>query len=321
MVTVKQRFEVSPEDAGKRLDVYVSSLAAELSRNQVQKLIKQEQVRVNDLVEKASYAVRPGDVVTFNVPPPPPAELIPEAIPVDILFEDDFLIVVNKPPGMVVHPASGHRQGTLVHGLLYHCGQLAPLGGPLRPGVVHRLDKNTSGILVVAKNNEAYYHLSRQFKKRSVYKEYCALVHGRMAESSGCVEAPMHRSQRNRKKMGVVAGGRQAFTEWRVEAEFSEATLLKVIIKTGRTHQIRVHLAHIHHPVVGDTTYGGRRRSTAIRNPLVRARFNKVKRQLLHARSIMFEHPATGKRVEFNASLPEDFASVVNFLQIYDRKE
>ncbi|MFP3869394.1 MAG: RluA family pseudouridine synthase, partial [Syntrophobacteria bacterium] len=287
-------FTVSPEDAGIRLDVFLSRTLLGLSRNQVQRLINQEYIRVDGTCQKARYLVRPGEEITVSVPGAPPAELTPEPLSLDILFEDDFLIAVNKPAGLVVHPAAGHRHGTLVHGLLHHCGRLAELGGSSRPGIVHRLDKNTSGVLVAAKNNLAYRHLTVQFKEHRIYKEYSAVVYGRLADHAGDIQAPIDRHHRNRKKMWVSAAGREAFTSWCVESTFTEVSLLKVVTRTGRTHQIRVHLAHMQHPVVGDSTYGGKKRARSVQNQLVRARLIRIKRQMLHARRLVLEHPAGG---------------------------
>lgn len=310
--------KVTPGDAGARLDVFVSRLSPGLSRNQVQKLIEEGRITVDGGRHKASYRLRPGEEIDISLPPPPSAILIPEPLPVplEILFEDDQIVAVNKPAGLVVHPAAGHREGTLVHGLLHHCGKLATLGGPLRPGVVHRLDKNTSGVILVAKTDDAYRYLTRQFKERMVYKEYRALVYGSMDETSGSIDAPIERHSKNRTKMGVVAGGREALTSWRVEQAFGELSLLKVIIRTGRTHQIRVHLAHIHHPVVGDRTYGGRR-ATAIQTPLVSARLGRIKRQMLHASTVAVQHPTTGEMLRLSAPLPEEMVSLLHFLETY----
>ena len=313
----EHRFEVSQQDAGSRLDVFLSRMDLELSRNQVQRFIENNHIQVNGKPQKASYRLRPGEQVSVYLPPPPPPELTPEPLPVQIIFEDEHLIGINKPPGLVVHPATSHRKSTLVHGLLHHCGRLADLGGPLRPGIVHRLDKDTSGIIVVAKNNSAYRHLSSQFKEKSVYKEYTALVHGRLRQSSGEFTAPIQRHPKNRKKMGIIAGGRDAFTSWWLEMMFGEVSLVKVVIKTGRTHQIRVHFAHAQHQVVGDATYGGKKRVRSIKNPLVRARLSKVKRQMLHARRLVLEHPVTGERLDLSAPMPEDMSDLLEFLGTY----
>ncbi|MGD8530121.1 MAG: RluA family pseudouridine synthase [Syntrophobacterales bacterium] len=311
------RFAVSQKDAGSRLDLFLSRMNLELSRNQVRRLIDNNYILVNDSPEKASYRVRFADKVLVFVPPPPTSQLVPESLSLDVVFEDDHLIAINKPPGLVVHPATSHRKSTLVHGLLHHCDHLADLGGPLRPGIVHRLDKDTSGIIVVAKENSAYRHLSRQFKEKLVYKEYSALVYGNLRQSSGQFTDPIRRHPKNRKKMGIIAGGREAATFWWLELLFGEVSLVKVVIKTGRTHQIRVHFSHAHHPVVGDTTYGGKKRVKSVQNSLVRARLSKVKRQMLHARRLALEHPATGKKLELLAPLPEDMSDLIEFLQRY----
>ena len=316
----EHRFEVSQQDAGSRLDVFLSRTTLGLSRNQIQRLNEQNHIRVNGEPQKASYRLRPAEQIEVFLPPPP-AELVPEPIALDILFEDDSLIVVNKPAGVVVHPAAGHRQGTLVHGLLHHCDSLAELGGPFRPGIVHRLDKDTSGVLAVAKNNLAYASLSCQFKEHRVHKQYTALVCGRLRQSTGQITAPIHRHPKNRKKMGVLERGREAFTAWSLEMVFSETSLVKVVIKTGRTHQIRVHFAHVNHPVVGDGTYGGKKRARLIKNPLVRTRLIKVNRQMLHARRLVLEHPGTGEMLDLSAPLPEDFASLLRFLREHDLRE
>ncbi len=313
------RFEVSQENAGSRLDLFLSRMSLELSRNQVQRLIDNNCILVNEKPQKASYRLRSNDQVLVSVPPPPPSELEPEPLSLDVVFEDDHLIAINKPPGLVVHPATSHRKSTLVHGLLSHCDHLADLGGPLRPGIVHRLDKDTSGIIVVAKENSAYRHLSRQFKEKLVYKEYSALVYGRLRQSSGQFTDPIRRHPKNRKKMGIIAGGREASTFWWLELLFGEVSLVKVVIKTGRTHQIRVHFAHAHHPVVGDATYGGQKRVKSVQNPLMRTRLSKVKRQMLHARRLALEHPATGETLDLSAPLPEDMTDLLQFLRKYDQ--
>jgi len=310
-------FEVSLQDAATRLDVFVTRLPLGLSRSLAQRLIEAGRIKVGGGLQKASYRLRPGEEIDIALPPPPAAELIPESLPLDILFEDDQVIAVNKPAGLVVHPAAGHREGTLVHGLLHHCGTLAALGGPLRPGVVHRLDKNTSGVILIAKTDTAYRHLTREFKNRLVYKEYRALVYGRMGEPSGAIDAPIDRHSKNRTRMGVVTGGRQALSSWWVERAFREVSFLKVIIRTGRTHQIRVHLAHVQHPVVGDRIYGGKRRVNAIQNAIVRARLDRTKRQMLHASVVAVKHPTTGDMLRLTAPLPEEMVALLHFLETY----
>ena len=313
------RFAVSQDNVGSRLDLFLSRMNLELSRNQVQRLIDNNCILVNEKPQKASYRLRLKDQVLVTLPPPPPSQLEAEPLSLDVVFEDDHLIAINKPPGLVVHPATSHRTSTLVHGLLHHCDHLADLGGPLRPGIVHRLDKDTSGIIVVAKENSAYRHLSRQFKEKLVYKEYSALVYGRLRQSSGQFADPIRRHPKNRKKMGIIAGGREASTLWWLELLFGEVSLVKVVIKTGRTHQIRVHFAHARHPVVGDATYGGRKRVRSVQNPLIRARLSKIKRQMLHARRLALEHPATGDTLDLSAPLPEDMSDLLRFLRTYDQ--
>ena len=315
------RFEVTQEDVGSRLDLFLSRMSLELSRNQVQRLIDNNCILVNDKPQKSSYKLRSKDQIQVFVPPPPPVQLQPEPLSLDVVFEDDHLIAVNKPPGLVVHPATSHRTSTLVHGLLYHCDHLADLGGPLRPGIVHRLDKDTSGIIVVAKDNSTYRHLSKQFKRKLVYKEYSALVYGRLPHSAGQFTDPIRRHPKNRKKMGIMAGGREAFTFWWLELLFGEVSLVKVVIKTGRTHQIRVHFAHAHHPVVGDATYGGKKRVKAVQNHLLRARLSKIKRQMLHARRLSLVHPVTGETLDWSAPLPEDMSELLEFLRKYGTEE
>ena len=315
------RFQVKPEDAGSRLDLFLSRMNLELSRNQIQRLIDNNCIQVNEKPQKASYRLRSKDQVLVSVPPPQPSLLEPEPLSLDVVFEDDHLIAINKPPGLVVHPATSHRTSTLVHGLLHHCDHLADLGGPLRPGIVHRLDKDTSGMIVVAKENSAYRHLSRQFKEKLVYKEYSALVYGHLRQSSGQFTDPIRRHPKNRKKMGIIAGGREASTFWWLELLFGEVSLVKVVIKTGRTHQIRVHFAHARHPVVGDATYGGKKRVRSVQNPLMRARLSKVKRQMLHARRLALEHPATGETLDLSAPLPEDMSDLLEFLRKYGTEE
>jgi 23S rRNA pseudouridine1911/1915/1917 synthase len=310
-------FQVKPEDAGSRLDVFLSRMVPDLSRNQIQRLIDDNHIQVDSTPHKASYRLRPGEGVSVSLPLSPPSELVPEPLSLDVLFEDEHLIAINKPAGLVVHPAASHPISTLVHGLLHHCGHLAELGGPLRPGIVHRLDKDTSGIIVVAKENSTYRDLSRQFKEKLVYKEYTAIVFGRMRQSYGEFTGPIQRHPRHRKKMGIVARGREATTVWWLKNMFEEVSVVKVVIKTGRTHQIRVHFAHAHHPVVGDTTYGGKRKVRSVQNPLVQARLSKVQRQMLHARRLKLEHPATGEALDLSAPLPEDMAELIEFLRTY----
>jgi 23S rRNA pseudouridine1911/1915/1917 synthase len=311
----EHHFEVCQEDSGSRLDVYLSRTGLGLSRNQIQRLLEHNHIRVNGELKKASYRLLQGEQIAMSLPLPATAEIEPEPLSLDILFEDEALIAVNKPPGLVVHPGAGNRQGTLVHGLLHHCDRLAGLGGPFRPGIVHRLDKDTSGVLIAAKSDHAFRHLTNQFQEHQIHKEYSALVHGRLGQLSGDIAAPIYRHPKNRKKMAIVRSGREAATSWWLELRFAEVSLVKVVIKTGRTHQIRVHFAHIHHPVVGDGTYGGKRRIRTVQNSLLRARLSKVKRQMLHARRLVLKHPCSSEMLDLSAPLPDDFASVLRFLK------
>ena len=301
-----REFIVTRAEAGQRLDVFLSG-ASGLSRARVQRLIEGGHVLVGGRPQKPRHPVTPGEQIQLRVPPATPLLLTPEAIPLDILHEDDDLIVLNKPPGMVVHPGAGRSAGTLVHALLAHCGTLAGIGGVERPGIVHRLDRDTSGALVVAKTDAAHQSLSRQFKTRAVKKRYLALVHGVVRQDSGRIEAAIGRREDDRKRMGVrIRGGREARTAFRVLRRLPETTLLALDLETGRTHQIRVHLAHIGHPVIGDQVYGGRRerRRAASDEP-------RADRQMLHAWRLAFRHPTTGGWVEFTAPLPEDFLRLV----------
>lgn len=310
-------FVVAGEERGQRLDLFLSGRIPELSRSHLKKLIREELVWVNGVAAKPSYETRTADAIRVRVPEPEAeTALRPEPLPIEILFEDEEIIVVNKPPGLVVHPGAGHTAGTLVHGLLAHSPRLAVQGSPLRPGIVHRLDKDTSGALVIAKSESAYLHLIRQFRERGVLKQYLALVHGRPSGREGEVRTLLGRHPVERKKIAVLEGrGREAISHWRVEKDWGEASLLRVSIETGRTHQIRVHLSHINHPVVGDETYGGgRRRARNVKSGPVRALLLRADRQMLHARRLEFAHPETGEPVSVTAPLPADFREIVEGL-------
>jgi 23S rRNA pseudouridine1911/1915/1917 synthase len=296
-----REYVVTQAQAGERLDAYLAR-ASGLSRARVQRLIEGGHVRVDGHPQKPRHRVSPGERIQLHVPPATPLHLTPEPIPLDILREDGDLIVLNKPPGMVVHPGPGRSTGTLVHALLAHCGTLPGIGGVERPGIVHRLDRDTSGVLVVAKTESAHQSLSRQFKARVVKKRYLALVHGEVRQDSGRIEAAIGRREDDRKRMGVRGrGGREARTVFRVLRRLPGMTVLALDLETGRTHQIRVHLAHIGHPVIGDQVYGGRRerRRAAVDGP-------RADRQMLHAWRLAFHHPTTGAWVEFSAPIPED---------------
>ncbi|MFA5183395.1 MAG: RluA family pseudouridine synthase [Syntrophales bacterium] len=292
----------------ERLDQFLAGLEdLGLSRSQLKELIDQGLVNLNGTPTKASYKLRAGDRITVEIPPPKELTTGPEAIPLDIVFEDQDLIVVNKPKNLVVHPAPGNYSGTLVNALLHHCGQLATLGAPLRPGIVHRLDKDTSGVIVIAKTDLAYRSLTKQIKDRTVEKTYLALVHGIPAAKEGTIEANIGRHPVNRQKMTVLdpAGStrsREAISHYRVIKELGKYALLEVKIKTGRTHQIRVHLSHLKHPIVGDQVYGKKNEEL------------KAEGQLLHAYKLKFDHPRTGARVEFEAPMPAEMAEILKNL-------
>ncbi len=310
-------FIVPPEAAGRRLDRFLAARLAEagLSRSRLQGLIEQGLVSTgNDRALKAGTLLLAGEEVRVAVPPPVAVELVPEPVEFTILYEDESLVVLAKPPGLVVHPGAGHQRGTLVHGLLHRCSHLSGISGELRPGIVHRLDKDTSGCLVVAKNDEAHQALLAQFKDKQVEKIYQALVLGVIKEEQGRVDLPIGRHPVNRRKMAVTArGGREAVTHWRVLERFSAGyTLLEVRLETGRTHQIRVHLANLGHPLAGDAVYGRQQREAQ--------RFG-ISRQWLHALRLAFIHPVSGERLEFTAPLWFDLAASLARLRQADTEE
>lgn len=309
--------------AGKkreRLDTFLVNHVENATRNKVQRAIKDGAVLVNGRTVRPSHPVSPGEVIHVTLPKPPPQQALPEEIPLDILYEDADVIVVNKPAGMVTHPAYGNHTGTLVNALLHHCGQLSSVNEPARPGIVHRLDKQTSGLMVVAKNDVAHAHLARQFARRTIERQYQAIVWGRFTTPQGLIEADLGRSRSDRKKMAVVTGGKPAATEYRVLREFGYLTLVALKLRTGRTHQIRVHLAHVHHPVFGDPTYNGRHIVAGPGNPSqrneVQRLLKRIDRQALHARTIGFVHPVTGKTLSFDSALPADMQAVLTLLEI-----
>ena len=306
-------FKITPEDAGARLDAYLATLIEHWSRARLQRRIEAEDVLVNGKPSKASYKLREHDELEVELTAPTTAAFTPEAIPVDIVYEDATLVVVNKPAGLVVHPAAGIHSGTLANALAYHFQQLPGSGAGVRPGIVHRLDRDTSGLLVVAKTEAALEHLSDQFRDRTVFKSYAALVHGRVSAGSGRIDQPLARDPTNRTRMAVVRGGRSALSLYRVRQRFDRFTLLDVELKTGRTHQIRVHLAWLKHPVVGDETYGAGRDNT-IQDAKLRAVVRNLGRHFLHAEKLAFTHPETGQRVEFNSPLPPELAGLLTEL-------
>ncbi|MEW6446629.1 MAG: RluA family pseudouridine synthase [Bacillota bacterium] len=298
MVLIERRI-VEEEEAGTRIDLYLAREIPDISRSRFQHFINEGQVLVNARTVRPSYRLRPGDEISVHLPPAEIPAIAPEPIPLEIFYEDQDLLVVNKPRGMVVHPGAGHYHGTLVNALLFHCRDLSGINGVLRPGIVHRLDKDTSGLLVVAKNDAAHLSLAAQLKERKVTREYVALVYGTVKEDAGTVSAPIGRHPRDRKKMAVNPKGREAVTHFTVAARFRKYTLLRLHLNTGRTHQIRVHLAYIGHPVVGDLKYGPARPHLGLEG------------QFLHAGTLGFTHPKSGKPLRFEAPLPPELGTVL----------
>jgi len=310
-------FHISRGEEGVRLDHFLVSRGVALSRSRIQELIKKGAVSVNQVVCRPSYRVRAGDHITLFVPPPSPTIVQPEPVGFSIVYEDASVVVVDKPPGLVVHPAPGHASGTLVHGLLWRCGDLSGIGGVTRPGIVHRLDKDTSGLMVVAKNDRAHASLARQFKSGEIKKEYRVLVHGMLQGRTGLIDAPIARHSRKRKEMAVVQGrGKEAITTWWLLESFPAGfSFLRVSIKTGRTHQIRVHFSHLGHPVVGDPVYGYGKRWWKGHPLQKKGIMPSPRRQMLHAKRLGFQHPESGLFMEFEADLPDDFREVLETLR------
>ncbi|HET6421103.1 MAG TPA: RluA family pseudouridine synthase [Geobacteraceae bacterium] len=310
--------ELTYSDDGEheRLDVFVSRAMGELTRSTVRRLIETGFVTVDGKYGKPSLKLKGGERISVRVPPPVPATPDAEQIPLEILFEDSDIIVVNKAAGMVVHPGAGNRGGTLVNALLGHCRDLSGIGGEIRPGIVHRIDKDTTGILVVAKNDNAHLSLARQFKQHSVKRVYTALVYGSPREEKGVIDAAIGRHPTDRKKMsGATRRGRHAVTNWRVAGRYRGITLMTITLETGRTHQIRVHLSEAGYPLLGDPVYGGSGRLANLREPALRKMIKELGRQALHAGTLGIIHPATGEYLEFNAALPEDMAGIIQYLE------
>lgn len=293
-------FDVAEGEAGRRLDVFLSGETPELSRSHIQRLIDEGMAEVNGQQAKAGYRIRPGDAVVLRVPPP--VELVVEAenIPLDIYFEDTDVVVVNKPRGMVVHPAEGNYSGTLVNALMSHCRDLSGINGVMRPGIVHRLDKDTSGLLMVAKNDAAHLELARQLSARTVERRYTAVAHGVFKNDRGVVDAPIGRHLRDRKKMAVTdRNGKRAVTHYRVLERYRKFTYLELRLETGRTHQIRVHMAYLGHPLLGDAKYGPGKNSFGLEG------------QFLHAGVLGFIHPRSGEDMHFEAPLPAELEGIL----------
>jgi len=297
-------YTIAVSDAGSRLDHFLAIQSdLGLSRSQIARLIKEGQIKVNQEETKASHKLKIGDKITLTIPLPKKLDVIPEELPLNIMYEDDDLVVVNKARGMTVHPGAGRETGTLVNALLQHCTNLSGIGGVLRPGIVHRLDKDTSGLIVIAKSDLAHQALSKQFKERKVSKKYLALVHGIVKQNEGVVETLIGRHRVKRKKMAVLeAGGKEAITHYRVVERFKQYALVELDLKTGRTHQIRVHMNYLGFPLVGDPIYGKKKEAF------------KTAGQLLHAAKLGFTHPRTGEYLEFTAPLPEDMREIIKKL-------
>jgi len=304
----KTEFHISIEDAGKRVDVQTAGLSG-LTRSRVHHLIEKGLVLVNQLPTKTNYKTKYRDIISITIPDEEQT-LGPENIPLEILHADDFLMVVNKPHGMVIYPAAGHSSGTLLNAIAYHSKKLASVGGHLRPGVVHRLDKDTSGVMVVALEDSAYYSLVEQFRKRSINRKYKALIYGSLKNVRGEIALKIGRSESDRKKMSTkVRKGKESVTGWKVIEHLTAATLIEAKLGTGRTHQIRVHFASIGHPVLGDKTYGGK---TSVKIGNLEIHFP---RQMLHAELIGFVHPATGEYMEFISPVPQDMETKIEQLR------
>lgn len=299
---------VNDSAKGERIDLYLSKRKG-ITRTKVQKLIRDGNILVNGRSVKPNYRLKGSDRIIINLPPKEPEGLIPEPLPLNILYRDDYIVVIDKPSGMVVYPAPGHRTGTVLNALVYHIGKLASVGGPLRPGVVHRLDKDTSGVMVIAIDDSAYYNLVEQFRKRNITRRYIALIYGSLKNDKGEITKPIGRSERDRKKMTTVAKrAKEAITRWNVLRRFKDATLIEVRLGTGRTHQIRVHFSSMGHPVLGDRTYG---RKTEL---FINKKRITFPRQMLHADTLGFTHPVTEQYLVFSSPLPGDMEEAIKIL-------
>lgn len=300
------RFQITEEQEDERIDKCIAALIDSLSRSFIQKLIKDGKVSVNGQIVKANYRVKTDDDVSFVLPRAQEPDIEPEDIPLDILFEDDDVLVVNKPKGMVVHPAAGHYSGTLVNAVMFHCsGKLSGINGVMRPGIVHRIDKDTTGSIIICKNDIAHQSIAQQLKEHTIVRRYRAIVHGVIKEEEGCIDAPIGRNQNERKKMAVnPKNGKDAVTHFQVLKRFSSYTYIECRLETGRTHQIRVHMASVGHPLLGDSVYGPKK-----------CPYPSLEGQTLHAMILGFLHPKTGEYVETCAPLPPYFEHLLSILQ------
>ena len=299
----KTLIKVDEQDEGLRIDKYLSNIFKDKSRSFIQGLIEKEKVKVNSKSLKSNYKLKKADEIEIMIPEPEILSVEAENIPIDIVYEDEDVIVVNKAQGMVVHPAPGNYNGTLVNALLYHCKDLSSINGVIRPGIVHRIDKDTSGILVIAKNDDAHNKLSEQLKDHSMKREYYALIEGRLKNNDGTIDKPLGRCKKDRLKIGIIEDGKRAVTHYEVVERYNGYTLVKCVLETGRTHQIRVHMASIGFPLVGDPLYGFKRQKF------------KLEGQVLHARTLGFIHPRTGEYMEFTSELPQYFCDLINKLK------
>jgi 23S rRNA pseudouridine1911/1915/1917 synthase len=296
-------YDIDPACAKKRLDIFLTEVQTDITRSYIKKLIETERVTVNGAPAKAQYKLKGGDRVAMEVPDPEPLEVKPEPIPLSIVYEDESLIVIDKPPGMVVHPAPGHSGGTLVNALLHHCDDLAGIGGVERPGIVHRLDKDTSGLIVAAKTDACMQSLTHQFKERDIHKVYLALAKGTFESKTGTIDVPIGRHKTHRKKMSThTSAGRDAQTRYEVIRQLDGYAYLQLFPRTGRTHQLRVHLASIGHPILGDSLYGGK----------LGPGLPQIARQALHAHQLELTHPVTGNLLQFQSPLPPDMVILLS---------
>ena len=307
-------FKITAEEEGERLDAFLAARIEGWSRARLQDLIEDAEVLVEGRKTKPAYKVRAGDCIEVELTASPAESFAPEDIPIEVVYEDDDLIVINKPAGLVVHPAAGITDGTLANALAYHFEQLSTSAGVARPGIVHRLDKGTSGLMVVAKTEVAHAHLTDQFRARKVFKSYLALAHGQVEKRKGEIDQPIARDPRSRIRMAVVRGGRPALSVYRMRESFDRFTLLDVELKTGRTHQIRVHLAWLKHPVVGDEVYGAGRDKT-ISDAELRRAVAKLDRQFLPSAELGFKHPTTSAEMKFKVDLPDELSALLKLIK------
>lgn len=308
-------FTAIPSDAKNRLDIFLSQKLPELTRSRIKNLIEGGLVSLNNKPAKAGVKIKTGDKIAITIPPPQAIAAEPEKIQLDILYEDKHIIVINKPPGLTVHPGAGCAKGTLVNALLYHCKDLSGIGGALRPGIVHRIDKDTSGVIIAAKTDKAHQSLSQQFKEHSIKRRYLTIVWGVVKNDEGTIDLPIGRHISERKKMSVrTKRGRRAVTHYRVIKRFNNFTLLEASLETGRTHQIRVHLSAIHHPVAGDPVYGKKNMPSGL-SPKLAMLLKNLKRQALHAQTLGIIHPETKEYMEFTSPLPDDMNTIIRALE------